>query len=253
VEAGLRKGAVEGAGTLRVAQALNAPAHKERREALFNMELLNRAIPAVKTETADVRALLHARGVNGNGHARVHAHEHVRNGGNGQHRRVRRQIHHGYRRAVRRANTAVMLVEMTGMSVTEAVECCDTNFPYFYAMQALRQSGNVALHNHVLKGDEPPLPAAKRVRNAAMAITAYQKCSALERELVRVATGATADPVTMLLNLTSDQLVAAANALGLDWVWDHMIAAAMPPKPAKTVVAEPATKPMTVTEVKTNA
>ena len=65
-----------------------------------------------------------------------------------------------------------MLVEMTGMSVTEAVECCDTNFPYFYAMQALRQSGNVALHNHVLKGDEPPLPAAKRVRNAAMAITA---------------------------------------------------------------------------------
>jgi hypothetical protein len=50
----------------------------------------------------------------------------------------------------------------------------------------------------------------------------------LERELVRLATGMTADPVTMLLNLESGQLVATSTALGLDWVWDKMIAAAMP-------------------------
>jgi hypothetical protein len=59
---------------------------------------------AVKTETADVASLLHARG--GNGHDNA-----ARNGGNGHHRRIRPQIHHGRRRAALKADTAVTLVE----------------------------------------------------------------------------------------------------------------------------------------------
>jgi hypothetical protein len=126
-----------------------------------------------------------------------------------------------------KADTAVMLVE-NGMPVTEAIERCTTNTNDFSAMKALRGSGNLPLYNHVLKGDEPVRASAKRVKNAAAVIAAYSKCSALERELVRCATGATNDPVTMLLNLPPDQLAAVSKTLGLDWVWDWMIAAAMP-------------------------
>jgi hypothetical protein len=205
--------------------------------------LQNLAFKAPATETADVQSLLRAR-VNGNGHARAGG-----NGGNGHRRRVRHQILHGVRRAALKADTAVMLVE-DGMDVAQAVTRCDTSLDYFYAMKALRESGNVALHNAVLHAGPPVRAAAKLVKNAAMVITAYQKCSALERELVRLATGATADPVTMLLNLTPDQLVAVANALGTEWIWNTMISPVVSAEPNKTVVAEPATRSMTETEVK---
>jgi hypothetical protein len=120
-----------------------------------------------------------------------------------------------------------MLVERTGMTVTEAVERCDTSAAYFSAMKALRESGNSTLYRSVLRGNSSVLVSARRVENAAAAITAYEKCSPLERELFWDATGATADAVTLLRNLGADQLVAASKALGLDWVWDRMIAAAM--------------------------
>jgi len=178
-----------------------------------------------KTETADVASLLHARAI-GNGHARV-----ARNGENGRRRRVRHQIHHSHRRAAFKADTAVTLVD-SGMDMAEAIERCDTNPAYFHAMKVLRESGNFALHKAVLDGPEPVLASAKRVENAAVAIMALQKCSGMERELVRLVTGMTSDPVTMLLNLGADQLVAMANTLGLDWCWDHLIAAAMPAKAA---------------------
>jgi hypothetical protein len=175
---------------------------------------------------------------NGNGDG------HARNGGNGHRHRPRRQIHHGYRRAALRADTAVMLVA-NGMTVTEAVTRCDVSLPHYYAMRALKESGNVALHNRALKGDQSVRVSAARVKNAAAAITALTKCSGLERELVRAATGMTSDPVTMLLNLTPEQLVATSTALGLDWVWDHMIAAAMPTKPAtESTKPEPAVMTM---------
>src|SRR5215471_8363518 len=100
------------------------------------MQVLSGTFPPVKTEmteTADVASLLHAR-VNGNGHARV-----ARNGGNGHRRRVRHQIHHGYRRTALRADTAVTLVK-NGMSVTEAIEHLGISSAHFYAMKAVRES-----------------------------------------------------------------------------------------------------------------
>ena len=154
--------------------------------------------------------------VNGNG---------ARNGGNGHHR-IRHQIHNHRRRTALKGDTAVMLVE-SGMSVAEAVERCSTTTNDYSAMKALKESGNVALYNHVLKGNEPVRAAGKRVANAAAAITAFKNCSALERELFRIATGATADLVTLLRNSTSDQLVAASRALGSEWVWNEMIEPAM--------------------------
>jgi hypothetical protein len=134
-----------------------------------------------------------------------------------------------------------MLVE-AGMSVTEAIKRCSTDTNAFYAMKALREIGNVTLCNAVLKGDEAFLAAGSRVKNAAAAIAAFKKCSVLERELFRLATGATDDPVTMLLNLTPDQLVATSKALGLDWVWDKMIAAAMSTEPAPETITQTTTK-----------
>jgi hypothetical protein len=187
------------------------------------MQVLSENIPGVKTEAADVHSLLHAR-VHGNGHGNGHARV---NGGNGRHHRVRHQIHNNRRRAALQADSAIVLVEAAGMAVTEAVERCSTTSAYFHAMKALRESGNVGLYNAVLRGDEPVLASARRVKNAAAAITAYEKCSPLERELFWVATGATADAVTLLRNLRADQLVAASKTLGLDWVWDQMISAAM--------------------------
>src|SRR5262249_17772449 len=119
----------------------------------------------------------------------------------------------------------------------EAIERCSTSTNYFYAMKTVRESGNTALYNSVLRGNDPVLTSAAHVKNAATVITAFQKCSVSERELVRLATGATADPVTMLMNLGADQLVAASKALGLDWVWDRMIAAAMPTEPVTEAAA----------------
>jgi hypothetical protein len=209
------------------------------------MEVLNRDTATVKIETADVRALLHAR-LGGNGHARVNGH--ARNGGNGHRRGVRRQIQHGYRRAVLRADTAVMLVKMTGMSVTEAIERCGTSTDYYYAMKAVRESGDTALYRAVLRDHTPFFASAARVKNAAAVITAYRKCSEFEKGMILVATGLTTDLATMLRRATPDQLAEASNLLGLDWVWDNMIAAAMPTtsatKPAaakKMEVTEPAT------------
>jgi len=161
------------------------------------------------------------------------------NGGNGHRHRPRRQIHHKYSRAALKADTANMLVE-NGMSVTEAVKRCTTGTNYFYALKALRESGNVALHNAVLKRDEPAIASAKRVKNAAAAIVALKKCSVLERELVRLATGMTDDPVTLLLNLSPDQLVATSTALGKDWIWERMVVAAMSTEAAPSEVVESA-------------
>jgi len=187
---------------------------------------------------------------NGNGQVGVNTPEYGRaahHGGNG-HRRVRHQIHKGFRRAALKADTAVRLVE-AGMSVGEAVTRMGVSTNAYSALKAVRASGNLALYEDVLRGSESTLPAAARVKNAATIIAAYKKCSALEKELIRSATGLTSDPVTMLMNLTPEQLVAVAKALGLDWVWDKMIAAAMPTEPAtgtkETVLADPAIRDVT--------
>ena len=147
-------------------------------------------------------------------------------------RRVRRQIHHGRRRAVLRADTAVTLVTTYGMSVAEAIERCNTSTDYFYAMKAVRECGDTDLYHAVLRDHESLSTAAAHVKNAAAVITAYQKCSLLEQGLVWLATGATADLERLLRSSTPEQLVEVSRRIGLDWVWDNMIAAAMPAAPA---------------------
>jgi len=167
---------------------------------------------------------------------------HARNGGNGHARRVRRQIQHGYRHAIRKADLAVTLVGC-GMAVTEAIQLLNISSAYFYAMKALRESGDTDLYDAVLKDRTPFFAAAKSVKNAATVITAYAKCSELEKALVLAATGATADAATLLRCLCPKHLVEVVNRLGTDWVWDNMIVPAMPTKPAtepKIVIAEPA-------------
>jgi hypothetical protein len=188
------------------------------------MELLNPNLRSVKSLLATT-AGVHGR-VNGNGRAL--------NGGNGHHRRVRHQIRHNRRHAFLKAEAAVLLVEQCGMPVTKAVTLLGVSYNYYAAVKLLRASDNVALYKAVRRGDEPVLEAARRVKNAAAAITAFKKCSVLERGLFRLATGATDDPITMLLNLEPDQLVATSKALGLDWVWDRMIAATMETAKATT-------------------
>jgi hypothetical protein len=165
---------------------------------------------------------------------------HARNGGNGHHRRVRHQIHKGYRRAVRRADTAVTLVEVIGKPVTEAIERCEISPVYFYAMRAVRESGDPLLYQAVLEGHESLFTAAARVKNAAAAIKAYRKCSLFEQGMVWLATGATTDLATMLWHSTPEQLVKASKLVGTDFIWERMIVAAMPSKsitePAAAVV-----------------
>src|SRR5262249_51829661 len=107
--------------------------------------------------------------------------------------------------------------------VTEATQRCTVGLDTFYAMKALKESKNVALYDHVMRGGSSVLASGKKVVNAAAAITALKKCAAMERELVRLATGATADPVTMLLNLTRDQVAAVSKELSPEWFWDRFI------------------------------
>ena len=201
--------------------------------------MLQRVHDLLKTSTAEFKKKVPSP-TNGNGQAR--------NGGNGHHHRARHQIHHGYRRAALKADTAVLLVE-SGMPVAEAIERCSTNHSAFYALRAVKGSGDTALLDAVLEGHEPLLTAGVRVKNAAAAITAFKKCSVLERGLFRLATGATSDPVTMLRNLTPEQLVATANALSPAWIWDKLIEPAMSTEPAtgtkETVLADPAIRDVT--------
>jgi hypothetical protein len=159
------------------------------------------------------------------------------NGGNGHHRRVRHQVHDGYRRAVLRADTAFTLAETCGMTVTEAIKRCGTTTNYYAAIKAVRESEDPGLHQAVLEGYESLFAAAKRVKNAAAAIKAYRKCSLFEQGMVWAATGATTDLEMLLRAATPEQLAEASRRIGLDWVWDNMIAAAM--------VTEPTTKPAT--------
>jgi len=193
--------------------------------------MLQRVHDLLKTSTAEFKKKVPSP-TNGNGQAR--------NGGNGHHHRARHQIHHGYRRAALKADTAVLLVE-SGMPVAEAIERCSTNHSAFYALRAVKGSGDTALLDAVLEGHEPLLTAGVRVKNAAAAITAFKKCSVLEQGLFWLATGATDDLATMLWNSKPDQLVTAAKLLGLDWVWDRMIAAAMETKKATTEATMEAT------------
>src|SRR5262245_19588012 len=176
------------------------------------MEHIGNISTTVKTETADVASLLHARG--GNGHAYA-----ARNGGNGHRRRVRHQVHDGYRRAVLQADTAVTLVETYGMSVTEAIKRCGSSSNYYSAVKAVRGSEDPGLHDAVLRNETPFFPAAKCVMNAAAAIKAYRKCSLFEQGVVWLATGATTDLERLLRSSTPEQLVEVSRRIGLDWVW----------------------------------
>jgi hypothetical protein len=175
------------------------------------------------TDTADVRSLRHV-GAGANGHG---------NGGNGHRHRPRHQIRNGYRRTALKGDNAVMLAE-AGMPVTEAIERCDTNTADFAAMKAVRESGHTSLHKRVMLGIEPVRPSGRLVKNAAAAITALQKCSPFELALVQRATSMTNDPVSMLRNLSADELTVISQKLGSAWLWDHMVIAALSAKTETT-------------------
>jgi hypothetical protein len=147
--------------------------------------------------------------------------------GNRHQRRHQARIRDGLRRAALRADTAACLVEKEGLSVVAAAMRCGSCPQYVAAMLIIRASGHPTLRDHVLKGLRPVLRAAKAVENVAKAISAYRKFSSLERELFRMATGATADLGQHLRNSTSEQLVATAKAVTPEWVFDRMIAPSM--------------------------
>lgn len=145
------------------------------------------------------------------------------NGNRRQRRRRRSQMRDGRRLAVWRAFNVAQLVNEKGLSTRDAALGYGSNHGYVEAALTLIQSENTALLNHVLAGHISLLSAAKSMKNAAAAITAYRKFSNLEREVFRAATGATADLGTLLLNSTHDQLAAASKERTPEWIWDRMI------------------------------
>jgi hypothetical protein len=75
---------------------------------------------------------------NGDGHDHDSAQGHVHNGGNNHRRRVRHQIQHGRRWSAVKADNAIMMVEVCGLQVADAIERCGTNSNAYYAQKALR-------------------------------------------------------------------------------------------------------------------
>ena len=126
------------------------------------------------------------------------------------------------------------------MGVVEATRRVTVSSNAVAAMQAIRGSGNIPLYAAVLEGGESLLESGRRTKNAAAAIAALNQCSRLELELVRLSTGSSSDVVTLLLNMSSAELVETSKSLGLNWIWDKMIAAAMP-SDASSTAAEPVT------------
>jgi hypothetical protein len=147
--------------------------------------------------------------------------------GNRHQRRRRARIRDGLRHAALRADTAACLVKGEGLSVGDAAMRCGSCPPYVAAMLIIRASGHSMLRERVLRGVVPVLKAAEAVENVAKAIPAYRKFSSLERELFRIATGATADLGEHLRNSTSEQLVTTTKDMTPEWIFDRMIAPTM--------------------------
>jgi hypothetical protein len=147
--------------------------------------------------------------------------------GNRHQRRRQAHIRDGLRRAALRADTGACRVEEEGLSIADAAVRCGSCPQYVAAMLIIRASGHPTLRDRVLKGELPVLETAKAVENVAKAIPAYRKFSPLERELFRMATGATADLAKHLRNSTSEQLIATTKAMTPEWIFDRMIAPAM--------------------------
>jgi hypothetical protein len=163
-----------------------------------------------------------------NGHGNRHQRRHQAHGGR---RRHHPQVENGYRQA------ALQVVLNQGYTIAHAARCCATTYEYTVAMIAVIRSENARLLADVLAGKIAVLIAGAMMKNAAAVIAAYRKCSALERELFRLATGATTDAAALLQDLDPDQLVATSKTLGPDWIWFNLIERVMPAAETATELA----------------
>ena len=121
----------------------------------------------VKTETADVASLLHARG--GNGHAYA-----ARNGGNGHHRRVRHQVHDGLRLAAAHAFVGAMFVREKGFTIAAAANWSGSSPTYICAMLTILDSRDEVLLDRVITGRVGVLAAAAQVKGLTKLLTAFK-------------------------------------------------------------------------------
>jgi hypothetical protein len=139
----------------------------------------------VKTETADVRALLHARGVSGNGHVRVNAHGsangHARNGHSKKTRRAKPHMKNGLNQAACHALGAVLLIRKCGATIDQAIAYTTSNTTYIEAMKWIVANGDMELLGRVLHGRIDIFDAAEKVRPMVEIKAAYKKLTAEQR------------------------------------------------------------------------
>jgi len=143
-------------------------------------------------------------------------------GPNGGHKPLAR-VRQGVRVAAFKATTAAHLTEREGLTVAEAALGCNSTPAYIAAIKTIVATKNMGLLKAVMRGDEPVIATAARLKNAAAAITAYQKCSAYEKRLFELATGAVADLTAHLVTATPEQLAETAKKLDPEWVWQNLV------------------------------
>jgi hypothetical protein len=104
-----------------------------------------------------------------------------------------------------------------------------SNVHYCRAALTLLKSGDETLISHVCRGNVSILSAAAQVEPQVKLIEAYWKASSENLKAFRIATGATADLTTHLIHSSAEQRVVAARSVGIDVVWDTMIAPVITP------------------------
>jgi hypothetical protein len=144
------------------------------------------------------------------------------NGSNGSHKPLA-QVRQGVRVAAFKAVTAAHLTEHEGLTVAEAALGCNTSPVYIAAIKTILATKNMGLLEAVMRGDEPVIATAARLKNAAAAIAAYEKCSAYEKRMFELATGAMADLTAHLVTAAPEQLAETAKKLDPEWVWENLV------------------------------
>jgi hypothetical protein len=100
----------------------------------------------------------------------------------------------------------------------------DSCAQYVAAALVVLNSEDTALLDAVLFGDVGLLAVAKRALPLAALMTAYRAASPSDLARFSALTGLTNDLAELALRSTPEQRAAAGRALGLDIVWDDMIA-----------------------------
>jgi hypothetical protein len=147
------------------------------------------------------------------------------NGGTKKYRSRRRRFRGGQSVAALHALLAARAYAAGWFNtLTDAAVSAGASVDYTRAALVLLKNGNDDLIHHVLQGQVTFLSAAAQVAPQVRMIEAFKKASPENLKAVYAATGMTSDLGEHILHSSAEKQIAAARKVGVDVLWDGMIA-----------------------------